>query len=84
MRTHSRRQLVLVLPSVLGLRAVSRAEKPGAEREKEKERHPEREPRPAASSRPWFTKPKFLAAAAGVIAAMGGLMAAVRRSSARG
>ncbi len=78
----TRRRLVLLLPIALGLADISGAQKPEGGRDPEKEpRRREGERRPPG---PWYSKPAFLTAIAAVIAAVGGIIAAIRRPSAKG
>jgi hypothetical protein len=77
MPVSSRRRWLLLMPFALGLAGLSAAEKPETAAERPKRR-------PQLSTVRWFTRPAFLTAIAAVIAAAGGIFAAMRRSSAKG
>ncbi len=74
MRKSTRRTWLLNLPVAIAMPCVALAQKPDAKRRRE----------PAAgNSRPWFTRAPFLTAAAAVLAAVGGVIAALRRTPAK-
>jgi negative regulator of sigma E activity len=75
MRNSTRRTWLLSLPAAIGLPCVALAQKPETKRR--------REPEPG-NTRPWFTRAPFLTAAAAVVAAVGGVIAALRRTPAKG